>query len=148
MKKNEVPQDDENLLSGISEIQYATDENGKYVKVHSKGWEIKNDILIEEWQKLDQKSEEAKNAVKNGKKSPLYFHMIKNQMDYKLLAEYAETLSLLIRIHCKPKKFAKLKQETLQKYADIFDITIAELCTIPQETANSLQKYTNREIDE
>ncbi len=143
MRKHEVPQDDEKILKGTREIQYAIDENGKYVKVHSTGWSIKNDILREAWNELDEKTLSAKKLVDSGEKSPLYFYMIQSQMNYKLLAEYSETFSFKIKKHCKPKAFSKLSNEILQKYAEIFNISVSDLQSIPDKIENSIEKHIN-----
>lgn len=144
MKKHEVPQDNENMNKGTKEIQYAIDENGKYIKVKSTGWEIKNDILRDAWNQVDKQTQTAAQLIISGKKSPLYFYMIKNQMDYKLLAEYAESFSFIIKRHCKPRIFNKLNQKQLKRYAEIFDISVIELKNIPKKIKNSIDKHTQK----
>ena len=50
MEKDKVPQD-EGITAGITrEVQYAVDENGKYVKTLSKGWEAKNIVNELAWE--------------------------------------------------------------------------------------------------
>ena len=53
MKKNEVPQDDENLLEGkFGKVNYALDDQGNYIQVTSKGWEPENIALKQAWQEI------------------------------------------------------------------------------------------------
>jgi hypothetical protein len=141
MKKQEVPQDNENMLKGTEEIQYATDENGNYTQIFSKGWDIKNDILREAWNEVDENAKIALQKVISGEKSPIYFYMIKNIMDYKLLSQYAETFVFRVKNHCKPKFFKKLSNGKLQIYAEIFEISIEDLIN-PKTVESSIEKHT------
>lgn len=128
MKKNEVPQDDANMLEGKFEVvKYALDENGKYVKVNSVGWEPENVVLSQAWDEIDDKVKEAAEEVKAGKKSPLYFHMEKNLMDIGLLSDYMGIAKWRVKRHMKPKVFEGLKASTHEKYARIFNISVADL---------------------
>jgi len=131
MKKKDVPQDDEGLLEGkLREINYAVDEDGNYVTVHSSGWEPKNAALQQAWVEVNDQIEEIKNEVLAGKLSPIAYHMEKNIMNVKLLSQYVGIPKRKIRLHLKPKYFTELDVETLQKYADAFKITMDELKTI------------------
>ena len=53
--------------------------------------------------------------------------MLKNRMDWSILADYMNSWQFLIKRHAKPSVFKKLSQKTLQKYADIFQISVEEL---------------------
>ncbi len=131
MKKNEVPQDNEGLHEGkFRDLCYAVDEDGNYVAVHSTGWTPKNAALKQAWAEVNDKIEEIKNEVIAGKLSPLAYHMEKNIMEVKLLSQYVGIPKRKIRRHLKPKYFNNLDLETLQKYADLFNITLDELKTI------------------
>lgn len=48
-------------------------------------------------------------------------------MDWSILADYMNSWQFLIKRHAKPSVFKKLSQKTLQKYADIFQISVEEL---------------------
>lgn len=51
MKKNEVPQDGDNLVKGESNwVNYAVDQNGEYVQEISVGWEPENIALEQAWE--------------------------------------------------------------------------------------------------
>ncbi len=73
MKKEEVPQCNENLSNGIKEIQYAVDEKGNYIQVKSSGWKPKNDALKQAVNLVDEQIEDARLQVIEGEKSPLFF---------------------------------------------------------------------------
>lgn len=137
MKKNEVPQDDANMLEGKFEVvKYALDENGKYVKVNSVGWEPENVVLSQAWDEIDEKVKEAAEEVKSGKKSPLYFHMEKNLMDIGLLSDYMGIAKWRVKRHMKPKVFEGLNASTHEKYARIFNISVADLFKVDLGDSN------------
>ncbi len=151
MKKEDVPQNNENLLNGIKEIQYAVDENGKYTKVLSYGWKPKNDALKQAVNVLDEQIEDARLQVLEGDKSPLFFWMLLKQMDFSILKEYTGINKFRIKRHCKSSSFKKLKNNILQKYAKTFEISLNDLKNVPQKTIYSLEynfnfKLKNKEI--
>jgi len=123
MKANEVPQDDANLLEGKTrDVQYALDQNGKYVTVKSVGWEPKNTALLSAWEIENEKIAEALRLVQEGKKSPIYYYMKKCLMDIKLLASYTGFSRFRIKRHFKPDVFKNLTNEKLDKYIYAFGL--------------------------
>ena len=128
MKKKEVPQDEIKLFNGKPpDVMYAVDENGKYVRVKSAGWEPKNEVLRQAWEEVNENVEEALKAVQAGEKSPLYYFMYKNIMDVKLLAEYTGLWRWQVKRHLKPHVFKKLKDKTLEKYRNAFRLDSIEV---------------------
>jgi hypothetical protein len=128
MKREQVPQDDDNLMEGRTrEICYAVDEKGHYVQVLSTGWEPKNAALLQAWEQINEQAKEAYNLVKAGKVSPLAFFMVKCMFDAKLLSEYTHIPKRKIKAHLEPERFRNLDEMTLGKYADAFNITVDEL---------------------
>lgn len=134
MKRDQVPQDDANLMEGHREVVYAVDENGKYVKALSPGWDPKNTALRQAWEQIDEKVSEACRLVEEGKASPLAVFMARNIFDIKLLSDYTGIPKRKIKAHLDPETFKGLDEETLGKYAEAFNITPAEL------VSNSLEK--------
>lgn len=127
MKENEVPQD-EGITGGVTrEVQYAIDENGKYVKTFSKGWEAKNIVNELAWDDIQEQVDIANEKMLEGKASPIMYFMAKNQMDVTLLSNYVELPKWKVKRHLKPKGFKKLNQEQLENYAKAFSISIDEL---------------------
>ncbi|OFX22472.1 MAG: hypothetical protein A2041_08250 [Bacteroidetes bacterium GWA2_31_9b] len=127
MEIDKVPQD-EGITAGITrEIQYAVDENGKYVKTFSKGWEPKNIVNELAWDDIHDNMNDANEKILAGKASPIMFFMAKNQMNVALLAEYVEIPKWRVKRHLKPRGFKKLKQEQLANYAKVLGITVDEL---------------------
>ncbi|MCF6184570.1 MAG: hypothetical protein L3J56_08090 [Bacteroidales bacterium] len=139
MKKEEVPQYDENLLNGIKEIQYAVDENGEYTEVKSPGWEPKNIALKQALKLVDEMIEDARQLVINGEKSPVYFYMNLKQMDFSILKEETGFPKFIIKKHLKPSVFKKLSEKKLKKYASVFGISKEELLTVPEKPVKALE---------
>jgi len=53
--------------------------------------------------------------------------MMKKLMDVPLLAQYVGKWQWQVKRHLKPSVFRKLNDPMLQKYADVFGITVQEL---------------------
>ncbi len=128
MKKEQVPQDNRGLAKkNIHELCYAIDENGNYTTVQSSGWEVKSAALDESMQLIDERVEETKKEVAEGKLSPLAYFMELHRMDLPILASYAGIHRWFVKRHFNPKRFQKLSDKTLKKYADVFEISVEEL---------------------
>ncbi len=131
MKKKEVPQDDEGLMEGkMKDLCYAIDEKGKYVQVFSTGWEPKNAAMKQAWDEIEEKVEQTRQKVLEGKVSPIAYYMEKNIMNVSILAQYLELPKRKVRKHMKPEVFRKLEKNIIEKYAETFRITVDELYTI------------------
>ena len=131
MRQEEVPQDSR-LLEGQQQICYAVDEQGHYVLAPSAGWDPSNITNIQAWDVIRDQLSELLAAIRAGEQSPLAFHMARNQMDVALLSAYVGLARWRVRRHLKPKVFASLKPALLQRYADLFQISVAALQSVPE----------------
>ena len=128
MKKKDVPQDDENLFEGkFKVVKYAVDDDGNYGTVGSTGWEPENAVLNQAWDEINKKVEETKNKIETGELSPLAYHMEKNIMDVDMLSQYMDISKRKVAKHLEPSGFNGLDAKTLEKYAEVFDISVEEL---------------------
>lgn len=131
MKSKDVPQDDANMLQGkFKEPVYSLDKDGNYTTVKSVGWNPKNEVMQEAWDNVNSKIEIARKDVVDGKLSPIAYYIEKNIMDTGLVAKYMGIWKWKVRIHLKPKNFAKLSDEILERYARVFSISKDELINI------------------
>jgi hypothetical protein len=131
MNQQNVPQDTENLNEGkVAKLYYATDANGHYVKVNSIGWEPETVAMKQAWEVVNEEVEAAKQLVKEGKASPVFYFMKKNIMTVSMVADYVGKLSFIVKLHMKPYFFNKLNQLMLKRYANTFRITVEELTDI------------------
>ena len=128
MKKKDVPQDDENLFEGkLKVVKYAVDEDGNYGTVGSSGWEPENTVLNQAWDEINKKVAEALKKIEAGELSVLAYHMEKNIMDVGMLSQYMDISKRNVSKHLEPNGFNSLDEKTLNKYAEVFDITVEEL---------------------
>jgi hypothetical protein len=128
MKKEEVPQDEGKLAKkNINELCYAVDENGNYTTVQSSGWDVKSAALDESMDLINERIEQTKKDIFDGKTSPIAYFMELHKMDLPLLANYAGIHRFFVKRHLKPGRFRKLSDKTLKKYADVFEIELDEL---------------------
>ncbi len=131
MEKEQVPQDDENLLEGkFTVVKYALDKNGKYVKVPSVGWEPENVALKQAWEVINEKVKAAHKSVLSGEVSPLAYWIEKNMMDEKLVGEYMGFSKWKVKEHLNPQTFKTLSEDILKKYAETFKISVEALTKI------------------
>lgn len=148
MKREQVPQDDDNLMEGRTrEVCYAVDEKGNYVQVLSSGWEPKNAALLQAWEQINAEAQEALAQIKAGKVSPLAFFMARCMFDVKLLSDYTDIPKRKIKAHLDPENFRQLDEATLGKYAEAFSISIEELINGPKTAAALSGEKQSESID-
>jgi hypothetical protein len=127
MKKDEVPQDLSSLGKITREVCYATDDKGQYTTELSKGWDVKITALDAAWQDIHDKVAIAREKVLAGQASPLLFFMERGLMDVGIVAAYTGFWKWQIKRHLKPSVFNKLSEKRLQRYAEIFNVSLSEL---------------------
>lgn len=130
MKKDEIPQDPSGLDKFTKEVCYAIDESGNYVTQLSRGWEVKADALGITWDDINKKVEAAKQAVLKGELSPIAYYIELRVMDLTIVSAYTGFWKWTIKRHLKPSVFNKLSNSTLQKYTDLFEVSIDQLKNI------------------
>lgn len=131
MKIKEVPQDGVILeSSGVRDVCYAVDENGKYAQVLSVGWEPKNDAINFAWEAINEESEKIKALVLDGSLSPLAYHLQKLLMTPAILADYSGFSKREIKKFCEPESFSGLKYDDLSKLAEALNISVEQLISV------------------
>lgn len=133
MKVNEVPQDDvPDYSEGIKKGNYALDDQGKYVMVPSKGWDVDELINSLTYNEFLAKLEETRQEVLAGQKSPLAYYMELRQMTPEILGKTAGIAAFRVKRHLRPEIFARLKPSVLEAYAKALAITTEDLMTVPK----------------
>jgi hypothetical protein len=127
MKKSEVPQDKSALEHFTREVCYVKNEEGQYDTALSTGWETKKVALDQAWEEIDRRINDAKEQVLKGEASPILYFMELTLMDLSVLAGYTKFWKWQIKKHMKPAAFTKLSEAQLKRYANAFDISVAEL---------------------
>ncbi|MEE4240728.1 MAG: hypothetical protein V2I36_04640 [Desulfopila sp.] len=131
MKVEEVPQDKGMIGDYGREVCYAVGRNGRYRLSPSLGWEAKNIVNDQAWEVIVAEAARMHAKVKAGTVSPIAYHQAKHQMDLSLLSQYVNMARWRVRRHLKPAVFNKLPVRILQRYADVFSLTVEELQTVP-----------------
>ncbi|MFT4677911.1 MAG: hypothetical protein ACI84C_000302 [Flavobacteriales bacterium] len=128
MKKDEVPQDDANVLEGkLKTLKYATNDDGTYTKVQSVGWEPENLALSQAWEDIHERLEGITQDIAAGKSSPILYYMEKCLMETPMLAQYIGVGKWRVKRHFKAAGFAKLSKARLEQYAYVFEIPVEHL---------------------
>ena len=127
MKKEDLPQDTGALDKFTREVCYVKNQDGKYETALSKGWDVKKEALDSAWTDVNERIEDARQAVVRGEKSPVHYFMELRLMDLPVLSGYTGFFSFFIKRHLKPSVFKNLSEKKLGKYARAFDVTIEEL---------------------
>jgi len=131
MKQEDVPQK-EGISKQWHRIAYATDQQGEYVLVKSDGCDSINTSNGQAWDVIEEHIQSIHQQVSESKLSTLAYHMAMHQMDVELLSQYSSFYKWQIKRHLKPKYFKQLTIQKIQQYADIFDISVNELLSLPK----------------
>src|SRR5690554_827985 len=133
MCSDEVPQDNSSTYAGHKKLLYAQNAGGEYVSIQSSGWEVEAAATIDAVTEYERLAAAARTEVVVGRKSPLLFHMYHNRMDLPLLAQVSGIWRWRIKRHFLPQHFARLNDTFLMRYADAFNISLAELKSLPEK---------------
>jgi len=131
MKKQEVPQHP-GLFGGRRAVCYALDEGGGYVLAPTAGWNPVNLANRQAWEALARELVGIHGEARAGRLSPLAYHMARRQMDAALLARYTGLFRWRVRRHLRPAIFARLDRELLARYAEVLQLSVEELCRLPE----------------
>ncbi|RPD42671.1 hypothetical protein [Chitinophaga barathri] len=124
MKKDEVPQDGDNLHHGtFKQLFYAVDNSGDYTTASSVGWEPENVALDQAWEEVEKRVAETRAKVEAGTVSPIAYYMERTLLDLPLLASKAGKWGWQVKRHMQPGVFKNLSTTMIARYADIFGIS-------------------------
>ncbi|MDW0616710.1 hypothetical protein P2M48_04185 [Mannheimia haemolytica] len=131
MDINDIPQDNSKIFNGERKVIYAT-RNGKFEAGKSNGWAEEEFATQQAVQALDELTEQALQAVKNGEKSVIYYLMYKYRFDETSLAQVTGFWKWQVRRHFRPEVFARLSEKALGRYAAVFSLSLNELFIITE----------------
>ena len=127
MKISEVPQDDIKILQGEKKAVYAVDDQGRYAKITTRGWEVEEIVLNQVISEFGEKARETASRVRSNETSPIEYFMYKNWMDPLTLAQAMGFYRWQVKRHFKPDVFKKLDDRTLSEYARLFRVSVDAL---------------------
>ena len=130
MEKKDVPMDG-GKYGGFMHKYYVPDENGNYECVKCDGWETINIAYCTAKEFDNEDLAGVLERVKKGELSPLAYHMNRQMMDTKALAQYVGLPKWRVKRHLKPRGFNSLDDEALKRYASVFNISVEQLKETP-----------------
>lgn len=114
----------------INKVLYATDDEGNFVARQSIGWDVEIEATKLAWTEVDEAIEKVRIRVLNGELSPIAYYMELRIMNLNLLAKYVGKWQWQVKRHLKPGVFARLKPALLNKYTEVFQISMEALLDI------------------
>ncbi len=127
MKTDDVPQDNSKTYYGHKRLLYAQNDQGRYTSVQSTGWQAEEQATLDAVNEYQRLASEALADVQAGRTSPLPYFMYLKRMDLPLLAQTSGYFRWQIKRHFKPSIYARLSDKTLQRYADVLDVSLEQL---------------------
>ena len=109
------------------ELLYNFDKDGNFKKEVGFHGEPDRVVLQQAWDLFNDRISEAREKVLAGKASPILYYMEKNLLNPLDLSMHSGVSLWRVRMHLKPKWFARLSEKTLKKYAEAFNISIEQL---------------------
>jgi hypothetical protein len=107
-------------------ILYVEKEDGKYEPMQTGSYITKN--FLDDYELKRRHLEESlKKQVLSGEVSPIYYYMVLEDLTLSELAARAGIRKGKVKKHLETAHFTTILQETLQVYADVFNITIADM---------------------
>jgi len=142
MKIEEVPQDPKSLRQGdrLQKLVYAVRKDGAYAGVRSLGWEVENYANQLAWDQVESRISEILQEIEVGKSSPIAYFMEKSLMDLSLLARYMGKWTWQVRRHLNPRGINRLSSRSLERYAEVFGISVERLIHFDAHKEEELRK--------
>jgi len=106
---------------------YKMEENGQFTHDLQSDWGGRDPVVDQSLEIVKEKISIAKEKVLKGEISPIAYYMEKCITDVGTLAKYTGIAKWRVKRHMKIKVFRGLKNETLKRYSDFFEITVEEL---------------------
>lgn len=120
-------------------LHYSIDQQGNWNRIMLANWGAKEIVNAQTWNIVQERINTAKEQVLNGEMSPIGYFMVKCIMDVKLCGEFTGFSKSKVKKHNKPEYFKKLSQEILQRYAEVFEVTIDELVNLREKLKQELK---------
>ena len=107
-------------------ILYVEKEDGKYEPMQTGSYITKN-FLDDYEMKRHHLEETLKKQVLSGEVSPIYYYMVLEDLTLSELSARAGIRQGKVKKHLEASHFNAIPQETLQLYADVFNITVPDI---------------------
>ena len=118
---------DRGVADGLNIISYIADNDGSQKRVSCPVWQPVNIVNRQAWREIERKIEISKRKIAAGKVSCLHYYLTANQMDSGLLAGYTGQSRWRVWLHIFPFFFHRLGPATINRYAEVFKVSAADL---------------------
>jgi hypothetical protein len=116
-------------------ILYVEKEDGKYEPIQTGSYLTKN--FLDDYElKRHHLEESLKKQVRAGEVSPIYYYMVLEDLTISELSSRAGIRKSRVKKHLDSVHFKAIPQETLQIYADVFNITVPDMLKLLVETTD------------
>lgn len=123
-------------------ILYVEKEDGKYEPMQTGSYITKN-FLDDYEMKRHHLEESLKKQVHSGEVSPIYYYMVLEDLTLSELAARAGIRKGKVKKHLEAAHFSSIPQNTLQLYADVFNIEVSNMLKLLDEPADTAQPNTD-----
>ena len=107
-------------------ILYVEKEDGKYEPMQTGSYITKN--FLDDYELKRRHLEESlKKQVLSGEVSPIYYYMVLEDLTLSELSARAGIRKSKVKKHLEGFHFNSLPQETLQRYADVFNVAVPDI---------------------
>ncbi len=118
---------DEEITDGVRIVSYSVNQDGEFELVPGTGWKPMNVANRQAWIEIEKNIIESRKKIQAGRVSCLHYYMTANQMDIALLARYTGQSRWRVRMHFIPLFFKWLRPKSLEKYAELFQVSKEDL---------------------
>jgi hypothetical protein len=126
-EKEQAAGQEERIYSYNRELFYHFDPEKGFTKSVDYQNSSNQVIIKQSWDIANERLEAVKQRVEAGMVSPIAYFMERSLMEIPMLAAYMALPKWRVRMHLKPRVFARLKPALLEKYASVFDISVPQL---------------------
>lgn len=110
-------------------IMYVEKDDGSYGALQTGSFPSK-EYLDDFWFKKKNLEKELANRLKEGEISPVYYYMLLTEISESELATRVGISNSKVKKHLKPEYFKKIRLDILQRYAEVFDVPVANMLQI------------------
>jgi hypothetical protein len=107
-------------------ILYVEMEDGRYGPVQTGSYLTKN--FLDDYESKRRHLEDSlRSEIQEGKSSPVYYYMVLEDLTVSELAARVNLRQSKVKKHLEPKHYQLLKTTILERYAEVFNITVPDL---------------------
>jgi len=127
MEENSNPVYTDQRYGQSRELLYTYDKDGQFHRNVGYHGEPDRVILQQAWDHFGERIEDARQKVLAGKASPIAYYMEKLLADPLNLSMMVGMSLWRVKWHLRPAVFKRLNEKTLNKYAEVFNISVEQL---------------------